>query len=73
LTDPGKRQWERSKTGYRNWAVDQLVARVRRQDGSAGVTAANELVTQVDDIATAENMKATLDVDRQVSAIDTAH
>ena len=65
LTDPGKRQWETSKTGYLNWAVDQLLARVRRQEGAGGSTAASELVTQVHDIATAEDLKATLEVEKQ--------
>jgi kinetochore protein Mis12/MTW1 len=55
LTDLGKRQWETSKTGFLNWAVDQLVARVRLQEGSVSMIAANELVTHVNDIATAED------------------
>ena len=32
LTEPGKRKWETSKTGYLNWAVSQLLA--KRQPGT---------------------------------------
>ncbi len=37
LPEPGKRMWETNRTGYVNWAVEQLLARVREQGvGGAG-------------------------------------
>ncbi|GBE89277.1 Centromere protein [Sparassis crispa] len=30
IAEPGKRPWETSKTGYLNWAVEQLMARAKR-------------------------------------------
>ncbi|KAI0088922.1 Mis12 protein-domain-containing protein [Irpex rosettiformis] len=35
LPEPGKRMWETNKTGYVNWAVDQLLARTREQEQAA--------------------------------------
>ncbi|KAI0938296.1 hypothetical protein AcV5_000004 [Taiwanofungus camphoratus] len=48
LPEPGKRQWETSKTGYLNWAVEQLMVRAKEQakgegaftEGSSAVGAA---------------------------------
>jgi kinetochore protein Mis12/MTW1 len=39
LHDPGKRQWEISRTGYLNWAAAQLMNRVRVRSGASGVSA----------------------------------
>ena len=32
LTEPGKRQWEPSKSGYLNWAVGRLLAKGEAMD-----------------------------------------
>jgi len=36
LPEPGKRQWETSKTGYLNWAVEQLMRRAKEHGQSEG-------------------------------------
>ncbi|KAI0683368.1 Mis12 protein-domain-containing protein [Cytidiella melzeri] len=42
LSDPGKRMWETSKTGYANWAVGESLARTReRQKEGRGVSGAD--------------------------------
>lgn len=49
LTEPGKRQWETSKSGYLNWAVEQLLLKAKEQnktggqDGRAEAEKANQL------------------------------
>jgi kinetochore protein Mis12/MTW1 len=73
LTDPGKRQWETSNAGYLRWAVDQLLARLRQQDGATGTTTASQLVAHVNDIANVEDLKATLDMERQGSGTSANH
>lgn len=68
--EPGKRPWETSRTGYVNWAIEQLLARTKaRKYGTDGDDAtpgeASSVVGQMaaaaHGIATAENMKAALD------------
>ena len=58
--EPGKRLWETSKTGYLNWAVEQLMRRTKDQnkgEGSSTVGAAAEAAYAV---GTAEDVKAFL-------------
>jgi kinetochore protein Mis12/MTW1 len=65
LTDPGKRQWETSKSGYLNWAVGQLLSKARREEddeiasGNSAVTAS--ITASLEDIGTATDLRAALD------------
>jgi kinetochore protein Mis12/MTW1 len=68
MSDPGKRQWESNKTGYLNWAVNQLLAKSKRDEGSAA--AVNDMkrfaeIGQTEDlkkaIEAAEGVRADLD------------
>ncbi|TFK94976.1 Mis12-domain-containing protein [Polyporus arcularius HHB13444] len=69
LPEPGKRPWETSKTGYVNWAVDQLMQRAKEKakgeagEGAAfaeGSSAVGATAATAYDIARAEDMKAIL-------------
>ncbi|KAI0715072.1 Mis12 protein-domain-containing protein [Earliella scabrosa] len=69
LPEPGKRPWETSKTGYLNWAVDQLMQRAKEKaksetgEGAAfaeGSSAVGATAAAAYDIARAEDVKAFL-------------
>ncbi|KAI0718902.1 Mis12 protein-domain-containing protein [Cerioporus squamosus] len=66
---PGKRPWETSKTGYVNWAVDQLMQRAKEKaKGEAGEgatfaegsSAVGATAATAYDVARAEDVKAIL-------------
>ena len=65
LPDPGKRQWETSKTGYLNWAADQLLARGQGGGGEKGKGKGSEAVRRAvegsDGVGKAEDVKAALE------------
>ncbi|KAG6877565.1 hypothetical protein C0993_006062 [Termitomyces sp. T159_Od127] len=54
--DPGKRQWETGATGYRNWAVAQLLDRA-----GAGSAAVDALTERADEIGRAEQLRMAVD------------
>ena len=65
--EPGKRQWETSKTGYMNWAISQLIARARDKDkegvpveGSES-SAVGNIANAAQKIGKAEDVKAALE------------
>ncbi|CCM01349.1 uncharacterized protein FIBRA_03399 [Fibroporia radiculosa] len=67
VPEPGKRQWETNKTGYLNWAVEQLMQRAKEQakgegvfsEGSSAVGAATAAAYSV---ASAQDVKALLEL-----------
>ena len=68
-TEPGKRPWETSKTGYVNWAVDQLMQRAKEKakgeagEGAAfaeGSSAVGATAAMAYDVGRAEDVKAIL-------------
>lgn len=70
LPEPGKRPWETSKTGYLNWAVDQLMQRAKEKakdesgEGAAfaeGSSAVGATAAAAYDIGRAEHVKAMLE------------
>jgi kinetochore protein Mis12/MTW1 len=63
LADPGKRQWETSKTGYLNWAVGQLLAKAR-EDGIAGEgsSAVDILNASVGEVGQADQLRVAFEV-----------
>ncbi|KZT07908.1 uncharacterized protein LAESUDRAFT_758042 [Laetiporus sulphureus 93-53] len=74
LSAPGKRPWETSRTGYLNWAVEQLMMRVQEKEKGEGsfpeqsssVGAAAESANRVGSV---DDIKAALE---QVEGKDTA-
>lgn len=54
-TNEGKREWETSKTGYENWAVQRLVAKAG--EGVAGAEV-DQLVTNAQETGEAEILRA---------------
>ena len=67
LPEPGKRMWETNKTGYVNWAVEQLLARTREQEqaskgsggGAEGGVVAS-VVAEAAAVGSTEDIKATI-------------
>lgn len=67
--EPGKRPWETSKTGYLNWAVEQLMQRAKEKaknepGGSAfgeGSSAVSAAAAAAYDVGSAQDVKALLE------------
>ncbi|TFK49225.1 hypothetical protein OE88DRAFT_1662651 [Heliocybe sulcata] len=57
LSNPGKRQWETNRTGYFNWAVEQLKGRAR---GGVAGAAAIDKVEEATRAGSVEDVKALL-------------
>ena len=70
LTDPGKRQWETSKTGYLKWAVGQLLAKAREEDSVAGggSSAVDILNATMAEVGGADQLRAAFEVTEGVKA-----
>ncbi|KAG7099582.1 hypothetical protein E1B28_001412 [Marasmius oreades] len=61
LNEPGKREWETSKTGYLNWAVTQLTERTREdQPGSSAVV--HSIMHNVEEIGKADQLRQAFEV-----------
>ena len=64
--DPGKRPWETSKTGYLNWAREQLVAKMKEGEGPEGVargegsSAVGALVATAYEVSKVDDVRAAL-------------
>jgi kinetochore protein Mis12/MTW1 len=52
MTEPGKRQWETSETGYLKWAVRQLLAK-----GRPVASTVEEMKKNAEDVGTAEDLR----------------
>ncbi|KAI8971300.1 Mis12 protein-domain-containing protein [Trametes punicea] len=69
VPEPGKRPWETSKTGYLNWAVEQLMQRAKEkakgeQGGGAfgeGSSAVGAAAAAAYEVGSAEDVKALLE------------
>ncbi|KAL7283921.1 hypothetical protein ACG7TL_001193 [Trametes sanguinea] len=72
VPEPGKRPWETSKTGYLNWAVEQLMQRAkekakREQSGASGSgfgegsSAVGAAAASAYEVGSAEDIKALLE------------
>ncbi|CAA7262497.1 unnamed protein product [Cyclocybe aegerita] len=57
ITEPGKRPWETSKTGYMNWALGQLLTK----DEGAGHLAVDKLDKAASIVGTSEELRRALD------------
>lgn len=55
MSEPGKRQWETSKTGYLKWAVGQLIGRIRAEGESSAVV--SEIEQQAASIGSADDLQ----------------
>ncbi|KAG5650634.1 hypothetical protein H0H81_011531 [Sphagnurus paluster] len=55
-TDAGKRQWETGATGYKNWAVGQLLNRAESSSGG-GLTVVDTLMDRVKEVGRAEQLR----------------
>lgn len=65
-SEPGKRPWEMSKTGYFNWAVEQLMLRAKekaRGEGGfgEGSSAVGAIATSAYGVGSADYVKAALE------------
>jgi kinetochore protein Mis12/MTW1 len=72
LVDPGKRQWETSKTGYVNWAVTQLVESTKEEDGRSTGKSSNihALNVKVEEIGSADGFRRVVEAHADGSAWD---
>jgi len=76
LADPGKREWETSRTGYLNWAVGQLLERARRmeeeeesgKEGGEGRrdSALDAMAARAGEVGRAEDLKRALEATESV-------
>ncbi|CAA7257440.1 unnamed protein product [Cyclocybe aegerita] len=60
-TEPGKRPWETSKTGYMNWALGRLLTKGADQDEGAGHLAVDKLDKAASIVGTSEELRRALD------------
>lgn len=60
VTEPGKRPWETSRTGYFNWAIEQLLLRAKEKDQSGGTSTMSTIAANVEGIANPEDLKSVL-------------
>ncbi|KAF4568333.1 hypothetical protein EYR40_010264 [Pleurotus pulmonarius] len=69
LSDPGKRPWETSKTGYLNWAVSQLLVRARERNAAEGRrNGLDEDNERVQEVGSADQLKAAIEAMDRVQA-----
>lgn len=63
LPDPSKRLWETGRTGYVNWAVQQLIAKAKEAAPvPGGSTAVSNAVEQTERVGDTEDIKAVTEV-----------
>lgn len=55
LTEPGKRPWESTKSGYLKWATDRLLEKAKEQDG--GSNTVTDLVDRMDQVGQAQRLR----------------
>lgn len=60
LPEPGKRLWETNKTGYMNWAIEQLLTRTKERDQGTSSSAVGTVVAATSSVGRAEDVKATV-------------
>ncbi|KAG5351450.1 hypothetical protein C0989_006411 [Termitomyces sp. Mn162] len=65
--DPGKRQWETSATGYKNWAVAQLLDRAE-SGGAGGKSVVDTLMERVHEVGRAEQLRMAVEAMEGVRA-----
>jgi kinetochore protein Mis12/MTW1 len=68
FTDPGKRQWETSKTGYLNWAVGQLLEKAKEEGGPSGSLGVDGLAAKVNDVGPAGQLRAAAEATDDVNS-----
>ena len=59
LSEPGKRQWETSKTGYMNWALGRLLVKGGAKEG-VGHGAVDKIDQAASEIGTGEELRSAL-------------
>ncbi|KAJ8084391.1 hypothetical protein PM082_003160 [Marasmius tenuissimus] len=67
LTEPGKREWETSKTGYLNWAVSQLLDRTREVE-AGGSAVVDSITRNVEEVGKAAQLRQAFEVTENLSA-----
>ncbi|KAG5646018.1 hypothetical protein DXG03_004620 [Asterophora parasitica] len=69
--DPGKRQWETSTTGYKNWAVAQLLSKAESGD-AGGRSVVDTLLERAGQVGSAEQLRTVVEaVDDVRMGLDT--
>lgn len=61
ISEPGKRPWETSKTGYLNWAIEQLISRAKDRGQGEGSSAIGTIASAAFGTAPPEDVKGLLD------------
>lgn len=64
LSEPGKRPWESTKSGYLKWATERLIATAKEREG--GINEVTSLVDHAEQIGRAERLKKALEVAESV-------
>lgn len=64
LSEPGKRPWESTKSGYLRWATERLVAKARENEG--GINEVTVLVDHTEQIGRAERLRKAFQVTENV-------
>ncbi|KAJ3564765.1 hypothetical protein NP233_g8081 [Leucocoprinus birnbaumii] len=64
LTEPGKRPWESTKSGYLKWATERLVERTQKQNGENSEIA--NLAGHVEQVGQAERLRKAIEVTENV-------
>lgn len=59
-SEPGKRPWETSKTGYLNWAIEQLLSKAKERGQDEGSSAVGVVANTAFGVAQPEDVKAAL-------------
>jgi kinetochore protein Mis12/MTW1 len=65
LTDPGKREWETSRTGYLNWAIARLIARTNEQ-GAGTTSAVGDAAMKAAEVANPQVIRAALEATEEI-------
>ncbi|KAF9270579.1 Mis12-domain-containing protein [Marasmius fiardii PR-910] len=65
LSEPGKREWETSKTGYLNWAVSQLLERSREEE--PGSTSVDRITRNVEEVGKADQLREAFEITESLS------
>lgn len=60
LSEPGKRPWESTKSGYLKWATERLLAKAKEQEGRSGEV--TNLVDRMDQVGRAERLRKAIEV-----------
>ncbi|KAF9440421.1 hypothetical protein P691DRAFT_767790 [Macrolepiota fuliginosa MF-IS2] len=60
LSEPGKRSWESTKSGYLKWATERLLAKAKEGEGGSGEV--TNLVDRMEQVGRAERLRKAIEV-----------